>query len=123
MLPQMNVGVIDPDISVVHLSGRLGIGSSGQSIEWKLQSLVAEGARKLVFDLTELTNIDSMGVGVLITIAGRLKHVGGEAKLAAAQGLVARTFDIVQIERVLPRYPTVEAACAAFNSWSGAAGA
>ena len=124
MLSQINILRHDSDVTVVQLTGRLGMGAAGQSTEWKLQDLVSEGARNLVLDVAALTSIDSMGVGMLITIAGRAKHAGGEMKIAGAQGLVARTFEIVQLERVLACYPNVDAANAAFNSAaSGAAGA
>lgn len=123
MLSQINILRHAPDITVVQLTGRLGMGSSGQSTEWKLQNLIGEGARKLVVDVAALTSIDSMGVGMLITIAGRVKQEGGEMKIAGAQGLVARTFEIVQLERVLACYPNVDAATGTFGAASGAAGA
>ena len=116
MILEVNRRNAGNDISVIELSGRLALGTSGQTAEWKLQSAVDEGARKLVIDLSRLVAIDSMGVGVLVMIAGQLRDAGGTLKIAGAEGTVAHTLRIVNIDRLVELFPDAEAAIASFKA-------
>jgi anti-sigma B factor antagonist len=84
VIPNFQTRAVDPDITVVELSGRLNLGNTLQSIESALHKLIADGARKLVIDLAQLTYIDSAGMGMLIGCNGRIEQAGGSLRTDSA---------------------------------------
>lgn len=107
---------IDPDITIVEISGRLNLGNSLVSIETSIKKLIEEGARKLVIDLANVNYIDSSGIGMLVSCAGQIMHQGGAMRIGGAQGTVAKAFRIVHMDRITPLDETAEAACGHFQA-------
>jgi anti-sigma B factor antagonist len=110
---------VAPDITVVEISGRLNLGNLLQSVESAIRGLIDSGVRKLVMDVTRLNSIDSAGVGMLISCGGQLDQLGGQVRLAGAQGSVAKVFDMVHIHRIMPLDADLAAACGSFSSGVG----
>ena len=102
---------VAPATRVVTLTGRLQLGEGCLELEQLIPQLVAAGARNLVFDLSGLTRIDSTGIGRFIDTYGRVKKVGGQMRLAGADGAVRESFRLTRLDSVFSFYPTVQAAC------------
>jgi anti-sigma B factor antagonist len=107
---------VEPDITVFEISGRLNLGNLLQSAESAIRGLIDGGARKLVVDLTGLNAIDSSGIGTLVSCAGHIGQLGGHMRLAGAQGAVARVFDMVHMDRIVPLDADLASACATFRA-------
>ncbi len=58
----------------VDMSGRLTIGEAVQSMRQTVKSLVAEGNRKFVLNLGEVSYIDSSGLGELVATYTSLRN-------------------------------------------------
>jgi anti-anti-sigma factor len=112
---------VEPDITVFEISGRLNLGDLLQSVERSLQSLIQSGVRKLAVDLTGLTAIDSAGIGMLVSCGGLIDQRGGQMRLVGAQGAVAKVFEMVRMQRILPLDPDLASACASFSSGAATA--
>ena len=112
---------VEPDITVVQVSGRLNLGNNLVGLEVLLKRLIEEGSRKLVVDLAELTYVDSAAIGMLITTNGIMEQAGGTMRLAAAQGPVAKSFEVVHMERITPLDADVELSCRRFATGGAAA--
>ncbi len=52
---------IDPDIVVLEMTGRICLGSDCQKVEWTLAELLQQNQRKIIFDLSGVTVVDSTG--------------------------------------------------------------
>jgi len=102
---------MDPGASLITLRGKLLLGPECKQLEALVPELLASGSKTLVFDLSEVTHIDSTGIGRFIDTFGRVKKAGGEMRLAGASGVVRESFRITRLDTVFPLYPTVEAAC------------
>jgi anti-sigma B factor antagonist len=64
------------------LRGRSTInGGESELLSGHLQELVANGTRKLLLNLGDLSQIDSSGVGIIIETYVSLKRHGGDLKL------------------------------------------
>jgi anti-anti-sigma factor len=85
-------------------------------VEDAIRKLIKDGVRKLVLDLTDLSYIDSSGVGLIVTCTGEMGQTGGQIRVAGAQGVVARPFEIVRLTLVVPQDPDVETACSALSA-------
>jgi len=102
---------IEPDITVVEISGRLNLGNVLQTLEASIRRMIDEGARKLIIDVSTLTYIDSAGIGVLVGCRGRIAQRDGHLRIVGAQGPVARTFELVHMNLIAPLDADVESAC------------
>jgi anti-sigma B factor antagonist len=60
---------LQPDIVVLEITGRITIGRDSQHLEWAVDSLVREQRKKIIFDLTGVTHIDSTGIGIIMMSA------------------------------------------------------
>ena|SRR6185295_5669193 len=104
---------IAPGTRVIAINGMLLLGPGCLELEKMIADLLDAGARKLVFDLSGVTRIDSTGIGRFIDTYGRLKKLGGEMRLAGASGAVREAFRMTRLDRVFSFYPTLEEAVAA----------
>jgi anti-sigma B factor antagonist len=102
---------VEPDITVFEISGRLNLGNLLLSVESAIRAIVDGGARKLVIDLTGLNSIDSSGIGTLVNCGGQVDHLGGQMRLAGAHGSVAKVFETIHIDRIIPLDADVALAC------------
>lgn len=59
------------------------------------------GAPSLVIDLSHVTFLDSMALGVLLGATKRLRALGGELRLVVPQTDVRRIFEITLLDHVL----------------------
>jgi anti-sigma B factor antagonist len=120
-MPQSKTRKVEPDLTVVELSGHLNLGNELMSAENALKRLIDEGARKLVIDVSKLEYIDSAGIGMLVACNGQMDRAGGQMRVAGAQGTVAKSFEVVHMDRITSLDADVDAALS--NLSTGGAGA
>ena len=86
---------------------------------------VADGRRRLTLDLSDVTFLDSTGLGIVVGRLKRLARHGGTMTVAAAHERVLRVFTITGLDQLLEIHPDLEsavAAAAAASPRSSAAG-
>ena len=120
-MPGSKTRRVEPDLTVVELTGHLNLGNELMSLETAVKRLIEEGARKLVIDVTQLEYIDSAGIGMLVGCNGQMDRAGGKMRVAGAQGAVAKAFGIVHMDRITSLDVDVDTACR--NLSAGGAGA
>jgi anti-sigma B factor antagonist len=84
------------DIRVLTITGKLALGRPGG--DEAAQRLVVDGDRKLVFDITGVSYIDSTGIGMITSTANKLKGQGGKLVLVTPPG--ARTTQLLKLTQV-----------------------
>ena len=67
-------------IRILDLSGRLTVGEAG-AVRDRTRELLAEGARRFLFNLQQVDYIDSTGLGMLVMCYTTVEKAGGELKL------------------------------------------
>ncbi|MGO9127408.1 MAG: STAS domain-containing protein [Terriglobales bacterium] len=105
---------LPPDIVVLEISGKITIGRDCQHLEWATEGLVREKRKKIIFDLTAVTHIDSTGIGIIVMAAGQVKEAGGQLRLAGAAGHVEQVLKMTSIDKVVPWKTTVTEAAVSF---------
>jgi len=82
-----------------------------------LLSLIEQGHRRLVVDLSDVGFIDSSGLGALVSALKTLKRSdnGGDVRLARVQAPVVSLLEIIRLNRVFTTYPTVEQAVQSYQ--------
>jgi len=110
---EIHTRTITPDVVVLEISGRITLGRECKQIEWSTESLVRENRKKVVFDLSGVTHIDSTGIGIIVMSAGQLKQAGGALRVCA-QGRVEEILKLTNIDKVVSLHPTIAAASEGF---------
>ena len=98
-------------IEVVAISGKI-VGSAQASRDFHelFQSLVAEGKRKFVIDLTETPWTNSLGVGMLMGAYISVKNHGGEVVLAKPSERIQDLLRVTRLYQVFDVFDSLEAA-------------
>lgn len=89
------------DVTVVHIWGRASWGHSA-SLDEHLQELVANGARKLLLDLTCLTQVDSSGVSTIVKAFVSVRSKGGDLRLLRPRGRVLEVLRLLCLQEIIP---------------------
>ena len=105
---------VQPDIVVLEIAGRITLGRNCKQLEWAVESVVGEGRKKVIFDLTGVTYIDSTGIGIIVMSSGKLKKAGGELRIAGATAHVEEVLKMTNIDQIVVLHPTTAAAAASF---------
>ena len=111
MITESKIRQVEPDITVIEISGRLSLGNALLTIENSINRLIEDGARKLAVDVTGLNAIDSSGVGVLVSCSGQMERSGGQLRIAGAQGSVAKTLEMVHMSRITALDADIDSCC------------
>jgi anti-anti-sigma factor len=106
---------LPPDIVVLEITGRIMLGRESQQLEAAVDKLVLEQQeKKIIFDLSGVTHLDSTGVGIIVTSAARMKQAGGELRLAGANKHIEHLLKVTSIHKLVSWAPTVTEAATGF---------
>jgi anti-anti-sigma factor len=101
MLLEIEERRIEPDITVVDLTGKLALGREGQRIEPLIEDLIKRDVRKVILDMSKVDYIDSAGIGLLALAAGRLKDSHGQLVVVAPEGRVRQMLDLTRVSSIV----------------------
>ena len=107
---------IEPDIMVLALEGKICLGNSAKELEWAVAELQKANEKKVIFDLTGVTMMDSTGIGIVAMCSGKMKKAGGELRVAGATGVVEDVLKLTHMEAIVNLHGTTEEAVASFSS-------
>jgi len=105
---------VQPDIVVLEIAGRITMGNNCKQLEWTTDRLVRENQKKIIFDLTGVTHMDSTGIGIIVLAAGQVKKVGGELRVAGANEHVKQLLKMTNVDQIVGLHPTTVAAAVNF---------
>ena len=97
------------DIVVLILKGNLDA-LTATELRPTIDELVSSRRTKVIFDLRELTLIDSSGVGAIVSLFKRVRMLGGDVKIARLSNQPKEIFRLLRLDRAFELYETVEAA-------------
>ena len=104
------------DVTVLDLRGRSTIdGGESELLSSLLKELVANGVRKLLLNLVNLTQVDSSGVGIIVETYVSLKRQRGELKLLRPCGRVLEVLTVFRLLDVIPSFEDEVQALASFR--------
>jgi anti-sigma B factor antagonist len=103
-----------PDIVVLEITGKITLGRESKQLEWAVEKLVGEGRKKVIFDLTGVTNVDSTGIGIIVMSAGQMKKAGGELRVAGATAHVEEVLKMTNVDQIVALHPTTAIAATGF---------
>ncbi len=103
------------DVSVVDAVGRLTLGEGSSLFRDTIHGLVAQGNKKIVLNLGEVSYIDSSGIGELVSAFTTVTNQGGKLKLL---NLTKRVHDLLQITKLYTVFDVYDREATAIASFS-----
>ncbi|MBL8019344.1 MAG: STAS domain-containing protein [Leptospirales bacterium] len=102
------------NVEVLQVSGAIDF-SSSRLLEDLVKSTIAGGRTYMVLDLTEASDVDSLGVASIIKSHSALRKSGGDLKLAAVPADIVFILRQAGAGALIAMFPTVDAAIRDFQ--------
>ena len=104
------------DVTILDVAGRVSMGPDAAAFGHKIRELAAGGQRRIVLNLTDLTYIDSSGIGELVGALASVTKSGGAMRLLKPQ---QRVQDILGLTHVTSLFQIFDDEAAAVQSLAG----
>lgn len=101
------------DVTIVEIEGQLIVGNR-QDLKQKVLDEIEKGARKVLVDFSRTGYIDSSGLGVLVSLAKRIRDAGGELRLASLHDELQTLFELTKLDTLFQISKTREHALESF---------
>jgi len=99
------------DVAIVKLAGEVDM-SQSPSVHQALVEVLEKQPKRLVIDLTEVSYMDSSGVGILVDALRRVRVNGGKVALAGVAPRVLSVLQITKLDQFFEIHPTLHEALA-----------
>jgi anti-sigma B factor antagonist len=103
------------DVSVVDVAGRITLGEGASALRENIRGLVGKGNKKILLNLSDVSYIDSSGIGELVSGFTTVTNQGGVLKLL---GLTKRVKDLLQITKLYTVFEVFDDEAAAVRSFA-----
>jgi anti-sigma B factor antagonist len=107
---------VSGDVTIIDIRGRCTLGDETESLDRDLKKAIDDGSRKLLLNLTELSQIDSTGVSIIVATYVSLRRLKGEVKLLHPTGRVQTVLAITHLLQVIPNFDEEDKAVASFSA-------
>jgi anti-sigma B factor antagonist len=102
-------------VTVVALDGRIVLGEESNAMREKVKTLVAEGKKKIVLNMDNITFIDSAGLGTLVAAHHSAKGQGASLRLCHLGTKFQEVLQITKLMTIFEVYNTEAEAVASFS--------
>jgi anti-sigma B factor antagonist len=103
------------DVIVLDLKGRIRITGGTTDLHRSVRCLVAEGKTQILLDLSQVTHIDSGGLGELLASRVTVSNKGGEMKLTHLTERMHEILTMTGLSTVFDIYDNEQEAVASFK--------
>jgi anti-sigma B factor antagonist len=99
----------------VDVSGRITLGEGSSALRDTLRDMVNKGHKKILLNLSDVSYIDSSGIGELVSGFTTVTNQGGSLKLL---GLTKRVKDLLQITKLYTVFDVHDDEAGAIRSYA-----
>lgn len=103
------------DVTVIDAAGRITLGEGASSFRDTVRDLAAKGDKKLLLNLSDVSYIDSSGIGEMVSGFTTVTSHGGQLKLL---GLSKRVKDLLQITKLYTVFEVFDDEASAVRSFA-----
>ncbi|HEY4010589.1 MAG TPA: STAS domain-containing protein [Acidobacteriaceae bacterium] len=100
-------------VYVIQCTGDIVLGDAERTLDTALDHAERQFQR-FVLNLTGITRLDSMGLGLLVRHSLRLAKRGGALRLAGSPPFVTKLLDLTRLSAVMPNFATEDDAILSF---------
>jgi anti-sigma B factor antagonist len=101
------------DVCVVEVEGQLIVGNR-QELKKRILDEMEKGTHKVLVDFARTGYIDSSGLGVLVSLAKKIREMGGELRLANLNDDLQTLFELTKLDTLFQISETRERALDGF---------
>jgi anti-anti-sigma factor len=101
------------NVYVIECAGRIVLGEEVKALEAAMEFAEREFTQ-IVLNLSEVSRLDSIAMGLLVRYSERLGKRGGGLRLAGPPAFVTNLLNMTKLSTMLPGYPTEEEAIVSF---------
>jgi anti-anti-sigma factor len=101
------------DVYIIECKGRIVLGPETKALEAALD-FAAHQFRQFVLGLREVDRLDSIGVGLIVRYAERLRKRGGDIRLGSPPQFLVHLLQLTRLSDSLISYPTEDEAILSF---------
>lgn len=103
------------DVTVIDAAGRITLGEGASAFRDTVRELATKGDKKILLNLSDVSYIDSSGIGEMVSGFTTVTNHGGQLKLL---GLSKRVKDLLQITKLYTVFEVFDDESAAVRSFS-----
>jgi anti-sigma B factor antagonist len=103
------------NVEVLDLDGRIVLGEESSAMRERVKQLLAQGKKKIVLNMANVTYIDSAGLGTLVASFHSAKTQGAMLKLANLGHKFREVLQVTKLLTVFEVHESEAAAVASFN--------
>jgi anti-sigma B factor antagonist len=103
------------DVTVIDATGRITLGEGASHFRDTIRDLATKGDKKLLVNLSDVSYIDSSGIGEMVSGFTTVTNHGGQLKLL---GLTKRVKDLLQITKLYTVFEVFEDEASAVRSFT-----
>jgi len=103
------------DVTVVDAAGRITLGEGASVFRDMIRDLSTKGNKKILVNLSEVSYIDSSGIGEMVSSFTTVTNHGGQLKLL---GLTKRVKDLLQITKLYTVFEVFDDESSAVRSFA-----
>ena len=104
------------DVAIISVDGDITLNKGGDVLlKDKVQSLIQQGTKNIVIDLSRVAYVDSAGLGQLVQAYATTKNKGGALKLV---NVTKKLKDLLVVTKLLTVFDTFDDETAALSSFS-----
>jgi anti-sigma B factor antagonist len=104
------------DVTVLQVAGRVVLGDGAAELRARMNDLIDEARLKFLLDLTEVTYIDSFGVGVIAAKYVSVRRKGGDVKLLRLSPRSRRVMRISGLLKIFQSFDNEEEGVKSFRT-------
>ena len=101
------------DVCIIEVEGQLIVGNR-QDLKKKALDEMDKGTRKILIDFARTGYIDSSGLGALVSLAKKIREMGGELRLANLNDDLQKLFELTKLDTLFQISETRERAVESF---------
>ena len=112
----MNVNVRQRgDVTILDLKGKITIGTGDVALRNAIQEVMAGGAKKVLINMSDVSTIDSSGIGELVSAYTTATNRGAKLRLYNLPAKVSDILTITQLITVFDVYDSEDQAAGSFS--------
>lgn len=94
------------DLGIMEANGEVDMATAGM-VRQAITELIGDGQADLVLDLSQVTFIDSTGLGILVGARKKVAHLDGSFAIVCANPRILRLFKITGLAEAIAIHPTI----------------
>jgi anti-sigma B factor antagonist len=102
------------DVTIIDMDGKITIGEGSVAMRSAIRRLIEEGKKKVLLNLSNVSYVDSSGIGELVSSFTTINREGGQLKLL---NLTQKIRDLMVITKLHTVFDVYDDEASALNSF------